>query len=503
MPALPRLTPASLSAMPADIQRPAYDRTVLVDGIVHLGLGAFHRAHQAAFTDTVLAHGPTDRRWGIVGVSLRSPAVRDALAPQHGLFTLATAAVPARYRIIGAVRACLVAPEDPGGLVARLAASETRIVSLTITEKGYCRDPATGGLALDHPDVAWDLARPQAPCSALGFVVAALRARRSAGRAPFTVLSCDNLPDNGGTLRRLVVALAAETDPDLAAWIEHAVPFPSTMVDSIVPATTEALRDRVRTDLGVEDAWPVAREPFAQWVIEDRFAAARPAWELAGAHLVGDVAPYELMKLRLLNGSHSALAYLGALAGHAHVHDVLADPSFRTFLADLMCLELAPTVPAPPGVDLAAYQAALLDRFANPAVLHRTTQIAMDGTQKLPVRLLPCVRERLARGQPVDRIGLAVAGWMRFVVGCDDQREPLPLQDPLADKLSAAVARAGRNAEGLADALLGLPDVFGTDLPHATPFTRAVKSALRSLADHGAAATVARAVGGKTGKVIS
>jgi fructuronate reductase len=340
------------------------------------------------------------------------------------------------------------------------------------------------------------------PRSAIGLLAAGLAQRRAAGDAPFTVLCCDNLPRNGDTVRRLVLDFAGARDRALADWIGDAVAFPNTMVDRIVPATTDADRAAVAARLGLTDAWPVVCEPFRQWVVEDRFPAGRPAWEAAGAELVADVAPYEAMKLRLLNASHSALAYLGGLAGFGTIAEAVADPALHRFVAALMAEEAAPTLAVPAGTDPDAYRASVLHRFANPALGHRTAQVAMDGSQKLPVRLLGTVRDRLAAGAPCPRLALVVAAWMRHVAGPDDRGRPLDLHDPLAGPLRAHAASAGPDPARLAGALLGVRAVFGDDLPRAAPFVAAVTDGLRRLDRLGArraAATFAPGDPARTG----
>lgn len=480
-----RLAEARLGALPAHVARPRYDRAAVAPGIVHLGLGAFHRAHQAVMTEAVLEAGARD--WGIVAASLRSPATRDALAPQDGLYAVAIREDEAEeLRVVGALGGLHVAPEDPAALVAAMADPRIRIVSLTVTEKGYCHDPATGELDPAHPDIRHDLASPQAPRSAPGFLVAALARRRAAGTPPFAVLCCDNLPRNGATVRRVVSGLAARTDRDLAAWIEGEVAFPSTMVDRIVPATTGEDRARIAAALGLEDAWPVVCERFAQWVIEDAFPAGRPDWTLGGATFVADVAPFELMKLRLLNGAHSALAYLGLLAGHATVAEAASDPALVRFLEGFWA-EVTPTVPAPPGVDLAGYTARLGRRFRNRALRHLLAQIAIDGSQKLPQRLLAPARERLAGGGRVPHLALAVAAWIRHLEG----EGPAPVRDPLAATLGALLAAAPAEPAARAEAVLGFAPVFGTDLARHAGFAAAVGAGCRALAEAGPAAALA------------
>ncbi len=449
-----RLCEAALAHLPAGVRPPGYDRTAMQAGIVHLGIGAFHRAHQAVMADAALRAG--DHRWGITGASLRSPATRDALAPQDGLYALNVRGDGDECSVIGSVGRILVAPEDPGALLAAMAHPAVRIVSLTVTEKGYCLDPATGELDEAHPDILHDLAHPRAPRSAPGFLVGALARRRAANLPPPTLLSCDNLPRNGVTLHRLLARLGARATPDLGQWIEHEVVCPSTMVDRIVPTTTDADRARVAAALGMEDAWPVVAEPFLQWVVEDRFIAGRPDLEAHGAVMVADVAPFEAMKLRMLNAVHSAIAYLGLLAGDATVADAVRNPLLAAFARGLM-RDAADTLRLPPGTDAAGYSRALMARFANPALQHRTAQIAMDGSQKLPPRLLAALRDRLDAGLPVARHAMAVAAWMQHVATA-----PV-VHDPRAAELARAAGAGGPAA------LLGVAAVFGglTDRPDA------------------------------------
>jgi fructuronate reductase len=454
-----RLSSANLNRLPGHVRRPAYDRSGVTPGIVHLGIGAFHRAHQAVAIDDLLANGATD--WGIVGASLRSPTTRDALAPQDGLYTLAVrSGTGTDHRVIGSVLTTEVAPEKPGRLIARLIDPATRIVSLTVTEKGYCHTPQTGDLDEHHPDIVHDLQNFDAPRSAIGFLVAALARRRIAGAAPFTVLSCDNLAANGRTVRRIVTQFAALRSHSLAKWIEEEVAFPSTMVDRIVPETTDLDRSEISAALGMTDAWPVVTEPFTQWIVEDRFPAGRPDFAAAGVQMVSDVTPFEHMKLRLLNASHSALAYLGYLAGHETIASTMTDHRFAAFARQVM-RDAAPTLTMPAGTDLAAYSASLLQRFSNAALHHRTWQIAMDGSQKLPQRLLATMQDRLRLGLSIDTHALALAGWMRYVTARDEQGRAIDVRDPLAKELFEIAGRAGPSAERLAPALLEVHSIFG------------------------------------------
>jgi fructuronate reductase len=460
-------------------------------GIVHLGLGAFFRAHGAAWIEEAMAASGGD--WGIVGVSLRSPDMRDALAPQGCAYTaLELGPEGETARVVEAVAEVLVAPEDPEAVLSRMADPAVRIVTLTVTEKGYCHSPATGRLDAGHPDIAHDLAAPL-PRSAPGFLVRALERRRAAGLRPFTVLTCDNLPSNGRLLRGIVLDFARAVDPGLADWIEAEGRFPSSMVDRIVPATTAADIARVERITGRHDAAPVLHEPFRQWVVEDDFVdGVRPDLGAVGVELVTDVTPYEHMKLRMLNGTHSPLAYLGYLAGHETIADTVADPVFAAYVRRLWAREIIPAVEAPPGVDLAAYADALLARYRNPAIRHRTWQIAMDGSQKLPQRLLGTIAEAFDAGRAVPGLALAVAGWMRYVGGTDERGQPIDVRDPLAARLRA-LSDGAEDAEARVAALLGVREVFPE--PLAALLARPVTAAYRRIEAAGARGAVAEFVG--------
>jgi fructuronate reductase len=454
-----RLTNATLETPPPGVAAPRYRRAAVRPGIVHLGIGAFHRAHQAVYTDAALADDPT---WGIVGVSLRSPETCEALGPQDGLFTVVDRDRDGdRFQIVGSVVGCLVAPSDPAAVLSALAAPETRIVSLTVTEKGYCWDAARGELDEDHPDIRRDLANVHRPRTAPGFIAAAVRLRRERGLPPFAVLSCDNLPSNGRTTRAVLARFAELADPALGAFVAEHLACPSTMVDRIVPKTTDADRALVSDRTGYDDAWPVMTERFSQWVIEDRFPLGRPEWDRAGAEFVDDVEPYELMKLRLLNGSHSTLAYLGLLAGHEIVASAIGDERLRAFALALMRNELAPTLSMPSGTDVEGYIGRLIERFDNPAIRHRLIQIASDGSQKLPQRLVRPARERLGRGEPIDRIAVAVAAFIRVWGLAFTGRPEIEPLDPLAGRLRTAIERGASATAGPVAAVLGIGEIFG------------------------------------------
>ncbi|MEH3086331.1 MAG: mannitol dehydrogenase family protein [Xylophilus ampelinus] len=511
-----RLRPDTLDRLPGDVARPRYPRAGLRAGIVHLGLGAFHRGHLAAVNEAALAAG--DRRWGIVGVSLRSPDARDALGPQDGLYALALRDIdPAdglpreTLQVIGGLVGLLVAPEDPGAVLDRIAHPDTRIVSLTVTEKGYHHDPATRALRTDDPDVVHDLARPDAPRGTLGFLAHGLARRRARGLGPVTLLSCDNLPSNGDTLRGLLRSFAERVDPALAAWIDAGCRFPNSMVDRIVPRATDADRDRIAARLGLRDAAPVVGEPFLAWVVEDRFAAGRPDWDaVPGVRFVEDAAPWERLKLRLVNAPHSALAYLGAAMGAATIAEAVAVPALRRYAEALLREELAPTLGPLPGFAPDAFCAGVLARFANPALGHTTRQVAMDGSQKIPQRWLAALRERLEAGAPFDRLALALAGWAHYLRGGDAGATAAgPVQDPLAEALlrrltdgapgggappagtaAGEAAPADRSAGRIA-ALLDFAPVFG-DLGGRPDLAAAVARWHRALAADGVRATLER-----------
>ncbi|GHA31598.1 mannitol dehydrogenase [Devosia pacifica] len=483
-----RLSNAALSDLSTDIARPGYDRARVTPGIVHLGIGAFHRAHMAVYVDDLLASHPD---WGIVGASLRRPDTKEALEPQDGLYSIAVRdASGTKPRIIGSVLEVMDANAQREELLALMADVKIRIVSLTVTEKGYCHDPSTGDLDEDHPDIVHDLEEPGTPRSAPGLIVEALARRKAAGIEPFTVMSCDNLPANGKTTARIVAKFAELRDPDLGSWVKEHVAFPSTMVDRIVPATTDADRQGVSDLLGLEDAWPIMTEPFTQWVIEDTFCDGRPPFESVGVQVVEDVEPYELMKLRMLNGAHSTLAYLGYLAGHEHVSDAMADPAFRMMISGMQTGEIVPTLPSL-DVDFYAYRDELLARFENPALKHRTWQIAMDGSQKLPQRLLGTIRDRIEAKLVFDGLALGVAAWMRYVTGVDENGNAIDVKDPLSDRLRAIADEAGRDPEALFDGLVGINEIFAADLARNAAFREVVVQHLANLFEKGAAATVA------------
>lgn len=461
-------------------------------GIVHLGVGAFHRAHQAVYTDAAMAADGSDE-WGIVGVAPRRPELIDVLRAQDGLFSVTTLSDGDTNRqVVGSICDVRHAPSDPSAVVNRLAESAIRVVTMTVTEKAYLLDPATGKLAASDSLHA-ELAGAKPPASVPALLVAGLRARAQAEAGPIALVSCDNLPSNGDLLRGCVTAaLALIGDDALSEWIAENVAFPRTMVDRIVPATTPELLSDVARALGVSDDAAVAAEPFSQWVIEDRFPGGRPAWEAAGAVLTDDATPYERLKLRTLNGVHSTLAYLGALAGCRTIAEATSLPGMRDLLEQLIAEDVAPSFTPPDGVDVLLYGQSVLSRFSNPAIEHRTTQVAMDGSQKLPQRILHTISDRRANGAVPRWATLTVAAWMRFVHGQSDDGQPLTLDDPLAAEIRDAIRSKG--TDQTINALLQLDTIFPADLAADEDVRKQVATWYEALSRHGARDVVSAAV---------
>ena len=489
-----RLNQKLLSKLPKDIKLPAYDRAALKPGIVHLGIGAFHRAHQAFYTEAVLNQFGGD--WGIIGSSLRSASVRDQLVPQDCLYTLVERSGEGeKLQIIGAVLDTLVGPENPVALVAQMAAANIKIVSLTITEKGYCHDPATGNLNFNHPDIIHDLQQLDKPVSAIGFIIAALKQRFEQQQKAFTVLSCDNLPNNGEVLEKVVTQFAEKISAEFAHWIKNNATFPCTMIDRIVPATTDDDRRDIEARLAIDgesvrDEGMVVCEPFSQWVVEDKFADGRPAWEKVGVLMVEDVRVFEKIKLRLLNGAHSTMAYTGYLSGFQYISEVMEQPAFVNLVKTYMAREAGETVVAPAGFDIESYKQELRDRFSNKALKHRTWQIAMDGSQKLPQRLLETLREQLAGNGHIDILCLGVAAWIRYVSGVDEQGAAIEVSDPLAKELRAACDANQGNPAGMVNAVVGIQKVFGSDLINEERFVQTTTQWLERFYTKGVLASI-------------
>lgn len=424
-----RLSLATLDQVKAGVRRPAYDPARLSCGMVHLGVGAFQRAHMASFIEDAIEQN--GGAWGVTSVSMRKPDVADSLNAQDGLYTVETLDVESRYRIIGANRRSLTLPREPDQVIAAIASADTRIVTLTVTEKGYCL--AGDVLDFSHPDIFQDLATPDHPASAIGALVAGLKLRHANGGAPVTVISCDNLMDNGQRLGAAVLALAQRVDATLAGWIEREISFPNTMVDCIVPASDATSRARVDERLGLTDLASVQREPFAQWVIEDRFVSDRPAWERVGMEMVAQVEDARRLKLHVLNAAHSGLAYMGLARGHVFVREAAADPVLAGHLDAMMRDEVAPALP---GLPVLAYWDKTMARFLNPRIDHRLDQIAQDGAFKLAQRLYPLMIANARAGLPVLRMSAVVEAWLKASgPGARDQLPPsfrdLPALQPL------------------------------------------------------------------------
>ncbi len=453
-----QLNQKNLFQLPPSVDKPCYDRSKVTTSIVHLGLGAFHRAHQAKYTEAVLASG--DLQWGIVGTGMVSSNMKNAMAPQDCLYTLAELGADSeKISVIGAIVEVLGGADqaDKTKLLAKLCDISTRIVTITVTEKGYCLDLATKKLLLSSPAIVADLAEPDSPKSIPGLIVRALKSRKEAGIPPFTVLSCDNLPNNGKLAKAAVLGFAHELDAELEAWIETNARFPCTMVDRITPATTDADRAHVLEVTGLEDSCPVVTEQFSQWVIEDEFSMGRPDWTLGGAVFSNEIERWESMKLRFLNGAHSTLSYLGQITGRETVADAMTLPLITEIL-DALWLENLEVLKAPHGVNPADYVESLKQRFRNPALKHRTAQIACDGSQKIPQRLIAPLHDRMAKGLPSPAIATAIAAWMHFVLKIAHTPDGV-LSDPMATTILEQ-ARLNTDAAAIVGSLLGIEKIF-------------------------------------------
>ena len=470
-----RLGDAVLEALPPHVARPAYDRAGVRTGIVHFGPGGFHRAHQDAYVDSLLEQDP---RWGIAAVALCSAGTIEALERQNGLYTLAILDEAPAFRVIGA-HTRYVGPGNREAVAGLLADPEVRLVTATVTEKGYAF-AADGTLDFAHPDIVHDLAHPNHPHSLVGWLALGLRLRREAGLAPFATLSCDNMVANGPKLAAAVRAFAKRIDPDFARWIAGEARFPATMVDSITPAADDALRERVRETTGCDDGIPTAREAYADWIVEDAMPFGGPDLASVGAVGTADVGAFERAKLRLLNGAHSSLAWLGLLRGHATVADAMADPELAAFAAALMTEDVIPTLKGRADFDLEGYRNRILERFRNPAIHHRLSQIAWDSSQKLPYRLLDAIDDARAAGRPLDRLAIPIAAWIAFVRR--QARTGTPLVDPLADRL-AAIARQADDDAALIDGLLALSEIFPAPLAQDPVFRGALGLAMEKLTE--------------------
>ncbi len=482
------LNPANLSQLQSGIALPIYDRSVLPQHTVHMGVGGFHRAHQAVYLDDLM-HLPELERWGEcgVGVLTSDSRMRDALKPQDCLYTVVERSAETQVaRVIGSLVDYVYAPAERETAIERIADPACRILSLTITEGGYFIDDATGAFNDTHPEIQHDLAHPQAPVSSLGLMALALDRRRVRNLPPLTVMSCDNLQGNGDVIKRVFEAFTDLRNPDLRRWISDNVAFPNSMVDRITPATTAADIALVSGSFGIDDAWPVVTEPFRQWVIEDQFATGRPPWERVGAEIVSDVAPYETMKMRLLNGSHLAMAYLGAIAGFTYVHEIMQDPLYLSFVREFM-EEVTPVVPLIPGTSIPQYKTTLIARFSNPTINDQVTRICSEGSAKMPKWVLPSIEELADRRAPTPLLSLVIAGWIHYLGREQDERgKPLQIIDARALELTAIC----RGILSDPRPMLAVKSIFGDVLPANLAFVVEVEQALQSLRQKGASATI-------------
>lgn len=485
-----KLKEANLPQLPAPIARPDYRLAEVTTGIAHIGVGGFHRAHQAAYTDALMNTGE-GLEWGICGIGTRAEerSMRDALASQDYLYTLVELddRPDTEVRVIGSIRDMLLVDEDGSeAVVARLADPAIRIVSLTITEGGYCLDDSTGQFNAQLPQIQHDLQNPRSPVSVFGLLCAALAKRRGDGIGPFTVMSCDNLPHNGDVTRKATLAFAGLVDPDLARWIERNVSFPNAMVDRITPMTSTAHRQDLKRQHGLDDAWPVVCEPFVQWVLEDRFVAGRPAWEKVGVQFTDDVSPYEEMKIKLLNGSHLALTYLGFLCGYRFVHETMADPLFVEYIRRYMDEDVTPQLAPVPGIDLTRYKQTLIERFSNCAIADQLERVCSDGSSKFPKFTVPTINRLIADNAALDRAALVVAAWALYLRGVDENGEQYRIPDPRADFCQSLV----EEDDGLAERLLGREEIFGTQIPRSLAFRDAFERNLLRLRTLGVSGTL-------------
>lgn len=469
---------------------PSYDRNALTTRIIHIGCGAFHRAHQAVFTDETL--GRTQSDWGICAISLFSSQglIKDLRNQEHLFSVVEKGAKSTDVKVIGSINETLHPVLDGvNSVLEKFAEPQIAIISMTITEKGYCIDPASGSLDTTNPLVIEDLANPDNPKSALGYIVQGLKRRRDRQLPPVTIMSCDNLQENGHLAKAAVLEFAKIIEPELSEWIESNVSFPSTMVDRIVPAITPEALAEISDFVGIDDPCGIACEPFRQWVIEDNFVAGRPNWDVAGAEFVDNVAPYEEMKLRMLNGSHSFLAYLGYLAGYPYISDTMDDQGFKNVVYKLMMNTQAPSLSMPESTNLNAYANQLIERFSNPSLKHKAWQIAMDGSQKIPQRFGGSLAYHLENNSDFSLIALSIAGWMRYVAGVDEQGNAIDVRDPMADSLKKICDQHGFNSS-VVPTLLAIEAIFPEEIGTNPTVIDAVSSAYQALIENGSKTTI-------------
>jgi mannitol 2-dehydrogenase len=487
-----QLKAANLSSLDPNIRVPKYDRQKVGQSIMHVGVGGFHRAHQAVYMDD-LFHQGGDLQWGYCGVGLlkHDARIRDVMLSQDCLYTLVERSLQGdQARIIGSIVNFLFAPDDPQKVIEQMASPQTRIVSLTITEGGYYIDQSTGELDAKHPDIQYDLAHPHEPRCSFGYLLEALDRRRLRGLPPFTLMSCDNIQSNGEVARKMLTAFAELRDPVFRNWLSENCVFPNSMVDRITPATTDEHRNLVKEKFKIDDGWPVMTESFKQWVIEDHFGQGRPAWESVGAQMTTDVLPYEKMKLRLLNASHQALCYIGMLLGYQLVHETMEDQDIRTLVKKMMDNEVTPILSEVPGVDLADYKKTLIERFANPAIRDQLSRIGIYGSSGIPKFVLPSVEDELKRGGAIKLLSFTVASWFRYLNGLDESGKEMPMLDPMAATLRERAKAAGKDARRL----LAMREIFSEELANAPAFVKEVSDILNSFYSEGARSTLVKSI---------
>ncbi|VVN06615.1 mannitol dehydrogenase family protein [Pseudomonas fluorescens] len=486
-----KLNQQNLHRLAAEVQLPAYNLSDTRQGIAHIGVGGFHRAHQAYYTDALMNTGEA-LDWAICGVGLRTEdrRTRDDLKEQDYLFTLFELgdSDDTEVRVIGAIRDMLLAEDGAQALIDKLADPQIRIVSLTITEGGYCIDDSNGEFMAHLPQIQHDLAHPEDPKTVFGFLCAALEKRRAAGIPAFTVMSCDNLPHNGAVTRKALLAFATLRNSNLCSWIDANVSFPNAMVDRITPMTSTAHRLQLADKHGVDDAWPVVCEPFVQWVLEDKFGNGRPAWEKVGVQFTDDVSPYEEMKIKLLNGSHLALTYLGFLKGYRFVHETMNDPLFVRYMRAYMDLDVTPQLAPVPGIDLTDYKNTLVARFSNQAIADQLERVCSDGSSKFPKFTIPTINRLIADGQETKRAALVVAAWALYLKGVDENGDSYSIPDPRAAFCQALVADDAL----ITQRLLAVEEIFGTAIPRSAEFVAAFEWCCDSLREEGVTRTLQR-----------
>ena len=486
-----KLNKHNLHRLAPEVVLPAYNLTETRQGIAHIGVGGFHRAHQAYYTDALMNTG-VDLDWAICGIGLRAEdrRARDDLKEQDCLFTLFELgdSDDTEVRVVGAIRDMLLAEDGAQAVIDKLASPEIRIVSLTITEGGYCIDDSTGEFMAQLPQIQHDLAHPEAPKTVFGFLCAALAQRRAAGTPAFTLMSCDNLPHNGAVTRKALLAFASLRDARLCEWIASHVSFPNAMVDRITPMTSTEHRLQLADKHGVDDAWPVVCEPFVQWVLEDSFVGGRPAWEKVGVQFTDDVTPYEDMKIKLLNGSHLALTYLGFLKGYRFVHETMNDPLFVRYMRAYMDFDVTPQLSPVPGIDLTDYKDSLVQRFSNQAIADQLERVCSDGSSKFPKFTVPTINWLIAEGQDIRRAALVVAAWALYLKGVDENGDTYTVVDPRATFCQALVADDAL----VTQRLLGVEEIFGTAIPNSPEFVAAFDWCCDSLREVGVTRTLER-----------